>query len=152
MNYLIYSFIALLSLDVHASFDRGSFKPGSEVQAARVSDKIIELGDGSVKIVNPRLKTVNGTFPIMAYTNKICQAFGYMGGSPKQVELTISDKEKVLYLYTTISSKDYNKINPDSDIRVSYQFKETMGSVERFHFHYAKSVVCSNLKDLDFMR
>lgn len=132
-----------------AQSQRGSFKPGEEVINARVYDELIALDGGQVKIVNPRLKTIDGVFPIMAYTNKICQAFGYMGGSPKEVELEITDKEKALYLYTTIRSTDYRAINPNVDISVSYQFKETMGSVERFHFHYAKSVVCSNLKDLN---
>ena len=151
LNYLIYSLVALLSINSFAALNRGQFKAGAEVQSARVSDKIIELADGRFKIINPRLKTIDGVFPIMAYTNKICQAFGFMGGSPTEVELEISDKVNALYLYTTIRSKDYTNIDPNSDINVSYNFKETMGSVERFHFHYAKSVVCSNLKDLDFI-
>lgn len=151
MNYLIYSIVAIISLNTFAALDRGQFKAGSQVQNARVSDAIIELDDGRYKIINPRLKTIDGVFPIMAYTNKICQAFGFMGGSPTEVELEVTDKIKALYLYTTIRSKDYTNIDPNSEISVSYNFKETMGSVERFHFHYAKSVVCSNLKDLDFI-
>lgn len=152
MNYLIYSLIALVSLNVYAQSERGSFKAGFEVQQARVSDQIIPLNDGRVRIINPRLKTLDGIYPIMAYTNKICQAFGYMGGSPSDVELEISDKAKVLYLYTTIRAEDYTNIDPNSEISVSYQFKETMGSIERYHFQYAKSVVCSNLKDLTFLK
>lgn len=151
MNYLIYSFIGVISFNTLAAFDRGQFKAGTQVQNARVSDGIIKLDDGRFKIINPRLKTMDGVFPILGHTNKICQAFGYMGGSPSEVELEITDKVDALYLYTTIRSKDYSNINPNTDISVSYNLKETMGSVERYHFHYAKSVVCSNLKDLDFI-
>jgi hypothetical protein len=151
LNYLIYSILVITSINTFAALDRGQFNAGPQVQDARVYDEIIKLDDGRFKIINPRLKTVDGVFPIMAYTNKICQAFGYMGGSPSEVELEITDKVNALYLYTTIRSKDYTNIDPNSEISVSYNFKETMGSIERFHFHYAKSVVCSNLKDLDFI-
>jgi len=151
LNYLICSIFLVISFDIHAGFERGQLKAGSQVQEARVYDEIINLDDGSVRIINPRFVTTSGVFPIMAYTNKICQAFGYTGGNPTEVELEITDEVDALYLYTTIRSKNYSKIDANSEISVSYNFKKTMGSVERYHFHYAKSVVCSNLSDLDLL-
>jgi hypothetical protein len=148
LNYLIYSIIVIFSFETYSKFEGGSFKAGAGIQNARVYEEIVDLGNGSVKIIGPKLNTKSGIFPILAYSNKICQAFGYLGGSPSEIELEISDDVDVLYLYTTIRSKDYSNIDPDNHISVSYNFKKTMGSVQRYHFHYAKSVVCSNLRNI----
>jgi hypothetical protein len=138
-------FIELFHID-NKKF-RGNYKPG-EVGPNRIYSKRKYNSNGSVTYTRPMLNTEEGAYPMLAYSEKICQAFGHFGAMPGEVELEITDKKTALYLYTTIREKEFPYVNPNEDISVSFESRETMGSVPRYHFHYAKSVTCANLEDI----
>ena len=150
MNYLIFSFILLSSLNSFAEQRRGSWPQGEAYKAAR-AQKTIRHRNGSVTYIRPQLVTKYGVLGAMGPSapKKLCNIFGHLGINPKTIKIIISDNKDVLKLYGTFYPNSFYKINPLTDLRASYQVQKTTKNYPKTYFyHEVSQITCTSLKTI----
>lgn len=107
-------------------------------------ETVIENFNGSVTILNPKLKTNRGELPFLTYSKEICQTLGFAGAFNDKTHYNITDGLDALKMSTQIKS---NIRNPQLNVSYSYEIKKTQQRFKRDLFHIASQVTCGNLSN-----
>ena len=99
-------------------------------------------------IKNPMMKKEGKFYPLLADSYTICRAFGFLGSVNSQLSYEVSDKVKMLKLYSSMP-KSGSRFVSSKDIKLSSSFYETDGDIpSQPLLHYATSVTCSDLNSI----